>query len=106
MNKSPIEWTDYTWNPVTGSTHSTHKDVGCHCRSCGDKGSDEGMSKASKETKKYHVKYNRFSDKYGNLLWREKNIFRRMHGPGDTLVYNSIHYRILRVALSKKHTTY
>jgi protein gp37 len=68
MNKTQIEWCDYTWNPVTGCKHQC-RDVYCY------------------NTMKRTAPLNRFGAKYktgSNLFIREKNWRSRETGKNHT----------------------
>ena len=52
-----------------------------------------------KEINKYRVEKTVYTDLYGNLIFEEPTIFRRLHAVGETFTENFIRYEVKRVAV-------
>ena len=46
------------------------------------------------------VVINHFRDANGVLLWIDPLVMAKLHAPGETVVHNSVHYTVKRVALA------
>ena len=51
-------------------------------------------------TSHYKVKTTRYLDIYGNILWSEPMVFKRLWMVGQTFIENYIQYKVIRVAIT------
>lgn len=50
----------------------------------------------------YKVETTQYMDAYGNILWSEPMVFKRLWLVGQTFIENYIKYKVIRVAIAGK----